>query len=146
MQIQILTTSSPNNYLNKTIESIGTYDCVFKEDSSILNPTIIIENVSLSILKNANYCYIQTFGRYYYISNVEIMRGKIVKFTLRCDVLMSFKNDILSNNAIVLRQENNYNLYINDGSFMTYANNVNQFVKFPRGFGEEYSFIMGVIG
>lgn len=54
---------------------------------------------------SSNYCYIEDFGRYYYITDITCVAEKIWEVSMTCDVLMSFKEEILELDAFVLRQE-----------------------------------------
>ena len=63
-------------------------------------------------LINFNYMYIDKFKRYYFIEDVEVFPNKIYKLTLKCDVLMSFKDDILNSYGNITSQTN-YNDYYN---------------------------------
>ena len=58
----------------------------------------------------------------------------MVRLTCHVDVRMSFKGEFLDLPAVVSRQEENYNLYLDDGSFMTYANPHVVTREFPSGF------------
>ena len=63
-------------------------------------------------LINFNYMYIDKFKRYYFIEDVEVFPNKIYKLALKCDVLMSFKDDILNSYGNITSQTN-YNDYYN---------------------------------
>jgi hypothetical protein len=115
-----------------------------REDCSIINPVIKLENMTATQLKECNYCYIPDFGRYYYINNI-VCKNKLYELTMHVDVLMSFKDGIRANDAVISRQENNYNLYLQDGVFKTYANPHYEIKQFPAGFSG-YHFIFSVAG
>ena len=53
-----------------------------------------------------NYCYIPAFNRYYFIEDITCENTYIYTLTLKCDVLMTFKNDINDIYGIVDRAEN----------------------------------------
>ena len=95
-------------------------------------------------LLTSNYAYITEFGRYYYITNIVCV-GDLFEVHMHVDVLMSFKGDIRSNSAVVSRQENVYNLYLQDGVFKTYSQPHMQVIQFPSGF-TDFEFIFSVAG
>lgn len=67
----------------------------------------------IDILK-CNYIFIEEFNRYYFVDNIIIQNNKIYTFILSVDALESHKDNILSLNAFVTRNEFNYNEYIKD--------------------------------
>ena len=64
---------------------------------------------------------------------------------MHVDVLKTYASGIRSNTAVISRQENQYNLYLQDGVFKTYANPHYEIRKFPSGFSG-YHFILSVAG
>lgn len=51
----------------------------------------------LTNYENENYVYIPDFGRYYFVTDIEIKNNGLFRISLKEDVLMSYK-DILTNN------------------------------------------------
>lgn len=49
------------------------------------------------LINNANYCYCDLTGRYYWIKDLELASGKRSIITCTVDPLMSFKESILNN-------------------------------------------------
>lgn len=88
--------------------------------SSIIDPVILIEAELTSF--QSNYIYIADFGRYYYITNIISKQTNLWEIHCHVDVLMSFKDEIRQQKAIVARQEAQYNLMLDDGVFMCYQN------------------------
>ena len=102
-------TNDSTNTINKTLNFISDIDVKFKEEVNIYNPIIMLKYDDLI---NFNYMYIDKFKRYYFIEDVEVFPNKIYKLTLKCDVLMSFKDDILYSYGNITSQTN-YNDYYN---------------------------------
>ena len=69
-----------------------------------------------------NYAYISLFNRYYFITDIISLRTGLWQINLKCDVLMSFKNQILNKEVIVDRQEFNYNDYLVDDKIPAQTN------------------------
>ena len=142
--ITLMRNMSENNKLEKTLETIGSATGVLKNETSILNPTITIE-YDLDLLKTVNYFYIQTLGRYYFLSDIRSLRNGLVEISGRVDVLTTYKDAILGNKAIISKQEKSYNCYINDGSLKAYQNPFLVTNYFPSGFSG-HGFILAVAG
>ena len=102
-------TNDSTNTINKTLNFISDIDVKFKEEVNIYNPNIMLKYDDLI---NFNYMYIDKFKRYYFIEDVEVFPNKIYKLALKCDVLMSFKDDILNSYGNITSQTN-YNDYYN---------------------------------
>lgn len=52
-----------------------------------------------------NYCYIPAWNRYYFIEDITCENTYIYTLTLKCDVLMTFRNDIHDIYGVVDRAE-----------------------------------------
>lgn len=135
---------SEKNRITKTITDIETLTGTLKAETSIIDPVIIVEG-DLSDYVNCNYMTIATFGRSYFVNNIRSIRNGLVEFSCHVDVLSSFANEIKSNSAIVKRQENNWNLYLNDGTFRVYQNPNVLTKAFPSGFTTQ-EFVLAVAG
>lgn len=108
---------------NKKVNSTKTpndngllLDCLIKTQSSIINPVIEIKTNPIDY----NYCYIEKFKRYYFISDIVYNLGTWL-VTLNIDVLASFKSDILGSNQYILRSASDYNDDILDTIYPTKA-------------------------
>lgn len=142
--IEFMKNNSDNNKIRKSLSSIATISGNLKNDTSIISPTILIEG-SISSLKNCNYMHISEFDRYYYITDIRSIRNNLIEISAKVDVLQTYASQILANNAIIKRQENKWNLYIDDGSFKVYSNPNIITREFPNGFsGNE--FVLAVAG
>lgn len=136
--------NSELNSVSKSIEDIFTVSGVLKEETSIIDPVIKIE-CDLASVTYCNYLSIPEFGRSYFITNIRSVRNGLVEFTCHVDVLSSFASAIRGNTAIVRRQENNWNLYLNDSSFKVYQNPNVLTKAFPSGFTTN-EFVLAVAG
>lgn len=92
MELQIYNNNSNTNVLNKNITLVSTLNFNIKSDNSILQPILIIKNY-----KSGNYCYIKEFNRYYYITDIKLLNGGLYQLNLDIDVLMTYKNVIMTN-------------------------------------------------
>lgn len=146
MNIIFYTNDSPDNEVTKTLTQQYSATGELHENCSIINPVITceVENVTAAKIPLINYAYISDFGRYYFVRNITFI-GKLVRFDMHVDVLSSFATELKNHNAIVARQQNKYNLYLQDGMIKTYANPHIEIKQFPGAF-TEYEFIFSVVG
>ena len=142
--IQLLVNSSPKNQLDKSLSSVLTVDGTLKDDTSIIDPVIKIQ-CDLSSVKNCNYMYISEFGRYYFITDMRSISANVVEFSGHVDVLTTYRTQIRSNTGIIKRQENTWNLYLNDGTFAVYQNPMVLTKAFPSGFTTQ-EFVLAIAG
>lgn len=121
MVAKIYKTKSAPNVVYKTLSEVVTFEeVIFKVDTSLLNPTIIINGVSnassytIEDIGTSNYFSIPKVNRYYFITDITMMSGGRVAITGKVDVLMSFKTDILGSTQLIVRQEKKTNNYLID--------------------------------
>lgn len=134
--------SSDNNVLNKSISSTTSKTVVFKEDVDLIEPVIILQNDSN--VQNSN--YMQMLGRYYYITSIECMPGNLLKVKAKVDVLMSYKDQIRSNSAIITRNANNVNTYISDNKMKITAYTTVNTIKATSGFSSSLNYYLLAVG
>lgn len=145
MNFTMYTNTSDNRYMTKSITQIGQtpISCVFKENTSIENPTIIVSPTAYD--HNCNYGYISDNKRYYYVVDVEYSQQRIL-LHLRVDVLMSFAAGIGAANCIALRSTNKYNSYLNDPLYSRLQYNKPVLKKFDNSFSKNNQFILTIAG
>lgn len=121
MVAKIFKTKSAPNVVNKELTEVVAFDeVIFKDDTSLLNPTIIINGVSnassytIEDIGTSNYFSIPKVNRYYFITDITMMSGGRVAITGNVDVLMSFKTDIIGSTQMIVRQEKKTNNYLID--------------------------------
>ena len=136
--------NSEMNRVSKSVDNISTVSGILKEDTSIIDPIIRIK-CELSDVGGCNYISVPSFGRSYFVNNISSIRNGLVEFACHVDVLSSFANYIRNNTAIVKRQENNWNLYLNDGSLKIYQNPNVLTKAFPSGFTSQ-EFVLAIAG
>lgn len=129
MTIILYVNKSDSNHVYKNIEELVTLSGALRDTSSIISPTIAVEDPNALV---ANYAYIQEFRRYYYIENVSVTPTGLYTLSLSVDVLMSFKNYFTQLSGIIARQENLYNLYLDDDKFLVNAQRMYVTKQFPN--------------
>lgn len=143
-EIRIQYNASENNRLQKDITDIAVMRGTLRAESSIIDPVFIIQG-NLAELASANYLTIPIWHRKYFIRDIVSVRSSLVQITAHVDVLSSWEEELLACKGIVHRQENLWNLYLNDGTFRTYQNPEVVTQPFPSGFNS-WSFILAVAG
>lgn len=136
--------NSDYNVINKEIENIITLTGDLKNNSSLIDPTFIVR-VNVDMLVNSNYLTVEKFKRKYFIQDIKSLTNGTCEITAHVDVLSSFSNDIKECVGIVNKQENEWNLYLDDGTFKAYQNSNVLTKEFPSGF-TNYNFLLAVAG
>lgn len=144
MNIVLYTNNSADNVVTKNITEITTLTGTLRKDCSMTDPVIEVEGLSNSTAAMCNYAMIADFGRYYFVRNITL-KGKLWELSMHVDVLSSWQTPLKSLDAVIARNENRYNLYLQDGFFKTYQNPHVSIKPFPSGF-TTHSYILAVAG
>lgn len=124
-------------WLNRDGENdIMTVEGKLLYDKDILNPTFLCSSDVIEY----NYCYIPKFKRFYYITAIVARTGNQKELTLACDELQSWKEEILANEAVIERQENEYNTYVSDSETWTQQNKKVDIIPFRDDVGKQIEF------
>ena len=92
------------NDAQKLLNNDKDYFGVFKEETDILNPTILIETDTFI---TSNYAYIQSYNRYYFITDITCVRKNLYRLSLKVDVLKTWYRDIrYSSEGLIVRSGN----------------------------------------
>lgn len=145
MTITLFRNNSPPNYWNKEIVQLWQGTGTLRDACDILNPAVLIEGDLSGYLNRCNYMFIDDFSRYYYVTGMVVTNHNLYSVSGTVDALMSWKDFALANKAVIARQENLYNLYLDDGVFKAYSNPVIQRLNFTGGFTAS-EFILAVAG
>ena len=142
MQIILYRNNSDLKKVQKSLTEIATINGVWKETTDVLEPHFVINTRSMA---GVTYCYIPEFGRYYHIDDHYKVPGGQIEIVCSVDVLMSWKEYFLPLEAVIARQENQWNLYLNDEMFKAYQNPMIVTKEFPNGFTTQ-QFVLTVAG
>lgn len=140
--------NSAVNVVDKELNEEFTVEGTLRDGSSVIDPVLLIEaNAPGFHANDVNYLYIEEFRRYYYITNIISTNYTLWELHCHVDVLMSYKEQIRQQTAIVARQESKYNLMLDDGVFMVYQNPKIQTKTFSvEGPFETQEFVLVVAG
>lgn len=84
-----------DNVINKNLVNGVTITIHLKQGFDIINPDIVLNGD----YRGFNYAHIPSLNRFYFINNVEQLNLRLVKLNMTCDVLETYKADILNSNA-----------------------------------------------
>lgn len=127
---------------------IGEYDGFLREESPITDPVFMIETLDSGEefpWARINYFHVPSWGRYYYITDITVVRTHLYRITGHVDVLMSFAGDLADCSGIVYRNEYQWNMFLDDGSLKVDSNPIIQRFQFPQGFITQ-QFILAIAG
>jgi len=141
--IVLINNSSAENVIGKSMSLVATLTGTFRDEVDIVKPVVRIERTSAV---GFNYVYISDFGRYYYVEEVKALRNNILELSLTCDPLESFKAQILDHDAIIDKQENQWNLYLNDDSIKMYQYPLIWRKLFDNAFWENFEYVLITAG
>ena len=144
MTLTLYNNVSEVNKVDKDITELVVLTGVLKEDTSLLDPTIIVSDIA-EYLALMNYAYITEFSRYYFITDIRYLNNNLWEITMHVDVLYTFRDAIRANNAIIERNESEYDLKLNDGIFKTQQNPRIATYNFPAGFNN-WDFVLAIAG
>ena len=145
--VKLCHNSSPAEKIGKSLDSgLDITGCTLKEATSILKPVVRVRTSDSSI-HTYNYMYIAEFERYYFIDDIVSVNNNVWDISGHVDVLETFKNGILDQSAVIRRQQNRFNLYLDDPDFMTYNDDLIQTKKFSAGgFNKVLNYVLVVNG
>lgn len=142
--IQFMYNRDPLNKINKTPESKFSLTGTLKDQCDITNPVILIDRSSPL---DANYAYIPTFLRYYYITDMVQVRTNLWEIHMHCDVLKTFSEGILGSPCIAAKSSSRFNLYLNDENYKCQQNSIVMTKTFPQGFNTANAcYILSLLG
>ena len=112
-KLELYNNTSEDNRVDKTnyLTKVGELAGVLREESSLVEMSLTLELEELPLF---NYVYIEQLNRYYYVTDIVSVKYKLWEISLSVDVLMSYKNALLSCSAFVDRNENSYDNTIID--------------------------------
>ena len=131
------------NKINKNPTSRLAVTGTLRDESSIVDPVILIEYNG--DLVNVNYAHISKFNRWYFITDITSVRTGLWRVAMHCDVLKTYSEGILVSTGVIARQENQYNLYLDDYFFKCYQNPMIVTKLFPSGFNTQ-AFVLAFAG
>lgn len=94
----------------------SSYNCLIKDDRSIITPVIVLDFQDADYKPSYNYCFIPAFSRYYYIQDWIYIRG-LWQAQLLEDHLASFRDEIGRSIQYIRRSSASYDGDIIDSRY-----------------------------
>lgn len=91
-------TNQPNE-LTKTLNNAVIVNGSFRSEIDSMDVIVEIESYTYDF----NYVYIPSLNKYYFLQNLVHVNAKIIRMQLHCDVLMTYKDDILASYGLVIQ-------------------------------------------
>lgn len=144
--VDLYKNASPVEKIGKDLtDQQSITDVLLKRDTSILRPVLLVNDARG--VTDFNYMYISEFDRYYFIDDIRSTHNNIWEISAHVDVLETYKDQILSNQAVIRRQTNKFNTYLNDPEWKVYADeNVVAYKFTASGFAKGLQFVLAVAG
>ena len=129
MVLKLYKNNSERNCVTKTLSNELSLNGTLRHETSIKTPVITI--VGNDSIIGYNYAFIVEFNRYYFITDIKSVRNGIWELSLLCDVLMSFKDDILSSFAVIDQtQEYDTSAYLSSDTFVASVKDKTDIINF----------------
>ena len=130
-------TNQPNE-LTKTLNDAVVLNGAFRGEIDSIDVIVEIESNTYDF----NYVYIPSLNKYYFLQNIVHVNAKIIRMQLHCDVLMTYKTDILASYGLVTQggSINPYYSSIDSESRQTIRR-----INFPYKFNNNGNFVLVTI-
>lgn len=145
MDITFYNNASDPETIGKSLTDVRTLSGNLKDDCDIINPRIVVENYLQGAIE-ANYCYIPSFGRYYFIDKQVILSNVLVALYLSVDVLETYKDQIKNVECIIDKSTTDNDKYLMGAEWLTKVKTTTTIKNFPSGLNESGSFILITAG
>ena len=144
MNLRLCINNSEKNKINKSLTAGVTLSGTLRNESNVVNPSIIINIDNPTIY---NYAYIEDFGRYYFITDYISLRTGIWQINLKSDVLMSFKDSILASNVLINNTEiTGKNNYLSGSNWVSNCKAKTDILTFSQGLLNDGQYILITAG
>lgn len=144
MQINLYITSDEKNVIEKRMSLPYVIEGSLKNESSVVDPTIVIRDENPI---NYNYCYIESFRRYYFITNMRSIRNNVWELYLHVDVLMSYKEQIKQCPVILeTSEQTGVSPYVTSDAYQTTVKTKTDIISFSSGLSDNGEYILITAG
>ena len=99
MELNLYVVNDSDNVINKELTNKVTINISLKRDVDISSPSLILLDGEGIDYSDFNYAEIPELGRFYFVNNVQRLNHKMIQVDLVCDVLETYKSDVLASKA-----------------------------------------------
>ena len=103
MELKLYALNDGENVINKTMTLKTTMEINLKRDVDIINPRLILIPNLPTGFSGINYAEIPLLNRFYFVDSITNISGTLWQLDLSCDVLETYKADILASKARFMR-------------------------------------------
>lgn len=129
MIIKLYNNKSDSRVINKVLENELELN---GEINNTYNYATIMLQLDVTELSISDYNYMIYDDKCFFITEINYIAPNTIQVYFSLDVLETFKNDILSQTAIISRSENLFNKYLNDNKVVIQAPQRVQTQLFPN--------------
>lgn len=98
MILNLYVMNDSNNTINKSKELVTSVNIYFRKNIDLYTPRMLIGTIDFNKLQS-NYCEIVDIKRFYFINNIDSINKNIWQLNCLCDVIETYKLDILNSKA-----------------------------------------------
>lgn len=91
-------TDDQANVINKNLLKLREVNIILREMVDEKSPVLLVHD---STIANANYCYLESFKRYYFIDQVHRFNARLLQVRLTSDLLMTYKDKIVNQDLLI---------------------------------------------
>lgn len=99
MDLNLYVVNDSDNVINKTMTGKVTININLKRDVDISSPSLVLLDGLGVNYSDFNYAEIPELGRFYFVNNIQRLNHKMIQVDLVCDVLETYKVDVLASKA-----------------------------------------------
>lgn len=103
MKLLLYAVDDGDNVINKVLPQPTEIGIRLSNDVDVVMPKIVLRDVVGVDYEHYNYAYIDVLGRYYFIDRIARVNNRDSWLYLSCDVLETYKAQILNSHAKVKR-------------------------------------------
>ena len=103
MELKLYAVNDGENVINKTMTLKTTMEINLKRDVDIINPRLILIPNLPTGFSGINYAEIPLLNRFYFVDSITNISSTLWQLDLSCDVLETYKADILASKARLYR-------------------------------------------
>lgn len=133
------------NVMGKTIPTATSTHTITLKDGCSIDKPVVSFSAQASALAPLNYAYIDTFQRYYWITDRKSLINGVMELTLESDPLESFKDTIKLCPATITRNQYQKQGYLSDSGYNALAYEGVQYKTFPNAMTDA-SYILVTVG
>ena len=144
MELKLYAVNDGKNVINKTMTLKTTMEINLRRDVDIINPRLILIPNLPTGFSGINYAEIPELNRFYFVDSIINISSTLWQLDLSCDVLETYKSDILASKARFFRNlkaGDYFNTVLESSHITTVAKYTSN-----KGISDSESLIMTTVG